>query len=220
MLPGSTAPIDDVLRLNITALDPDAKVKATAEHAFTFKARPIDADHVTFLVNGIVDLPSQPLTLRMGLASRALGRVGMVQLPVHPPKASDSVLRMSGVAIAVEGRAEPALGGDLIRGLVPFQPTTTRAFVAADTLRIFMRMFWESKDDNVELTFGVTGPKEIAARTLSLAAAADGNRKQAAFETTLPLLDLPPGQYVLHVEARLPNRQRARRGVPFQIISR
>ncbi|MEX2271132.1 MAG: VWA domain-containing protein [Vicinamibacterales bacterium] len=217
MLPGSTAPIDDVLRVHLTGLDPDAKVKATAEHAFAFKAQPMDADHVTFLINGLIDLPPQPLTLRLGLSSRALGRVGMVQLPIHPPRISDSALHMSGIAIALEGRAEPALGGDLIRSLVPFQPTTARAFTAADTLRIFARTFWGSKDDSVQVTFGVSGPKDIAPLPISLAAAAEGNRRQATFETTLPLGGLPPGDYVLHVEARLPNKQTARRDVPFQI---
>jgi VWFA-related protein len=220
MLPGSTAPIDDVLHVNLTGLDPDAKVKATAAHAFAFRAQSIDADYVTFLVNAVIELPPQPLTLRMGLASRALGRVGMVQIPVHARL--DAPLQISGIALGVDGTPAPALGGEVIQRLVPFQPTTRRAFLAEDTLRIYMRMFWTTNDNNVELTFSVTGPKAIAARAVPLAAAAaaDGNRRQATFETTLPLRGLPPGDYVLHVEARLPNRQTARKAVPFQLISR
>ncbi|MEX2271133.1 MAG: VWA domain-containing protein [Vicinamibacterales bacterium] len=218
LAPGSTAAIDDVLRVHISGLDPEAKVKASSEHAFTFKAQPINADHVTFLVNGLIELPAQPLTLRMAIASRSLGRAGMVQLPIEAPKRDESRLQMTGIAIGLEGSGEPALGGDVIRALVPFQPTTTRAFAAADTLRIFTRLFWESNASHqADLTFGVRGPSAIPSRTLPLSAIADGNRRQAAFETTLSLQKLVPGDYVLHVEARLPDGQTARRDVPFRV---
>lgn len=217
MLPGSTAAIDDVLRVSLTALDPEAKIKAAAEHAVSFRAQPIDADHVTFLVNGVIELPSNPLTLRMGLSSRALGRAGMVQLPVHAADRDEPELHVSGIAIGVAGRAEPALGADQIRALVPFQPTTARTFTPADTLRLFARLFWESPDEGVELTVGVTGPVAIAARAIPVAPAADGTRRTAAFETGLPLQTLTAGDYVLYVEARLPNGQHAHRAVPFAV---
>jgi hypothetical protein len=217
MVPGSTAAIDDELRLRIAGLDPDARVKATAEHAFAFKAQPIDAGHVTFLVNGVIELPSQPLTLRMGLASRALGRTGMVQIPLHVPRPSESKLQMSGIAIGLDGPAAPALGAGLIRPLVPFQPTTAREFGQGDTLRIFARVFWESDETNAELTFGVAGPVAIEPRNVPLSAAADGSRRTGAFSTPLALRGLIPGDYVLRVEARLPNGQTARREVPFSV---
>lgn len=215
--PGSTAPIDDLLQMKLTALDPEAKVKASAEHAFAFQARPIEAGEVTFLVNGLIELPSRPLTLRMGLASRALGRAGMVQMPIDAPDTSSSKLQMSGIAIGVDGRPEPALGANLIQPLVPFQPTPARAFAAPDTLRIFARLFWESNDMNAELTFGVTGPVDIEPQRVSLSGSADGRRRAAAFSTSLPLDRLTPGDYVLHVDARLPSGQTASRAVPFRV---
>ena len=62
---------------------------------------------MTFLIDDAMDLPSQALTLRIGVASRALGRTGTVQLPVEVPKAGGPPA-ISGLAVTSDD--QPPIG--------------------------------------------------------------------------------------------------------------
>jgi VWFA-related protein len=87
--PDGSRQIDDELQMKILALDPDAKVKASSERTLHFKGTAPDQHAISLLIDDVVDLPSQPLTLRFGLSSRSLGMAGTVQMPVDVPKPSD-----------------------------------------------------------------------------------------------------------------------------------
>jgi len=214
--------VDDDLQVTILALDPDGKVKATSSRPWHFSgATPADGS-VTFLVNDVIDLPAQALTLRIGAASKTLGKAGTIQMPIEVPKLTDNKLQLSGVAIGYPGgMREAAMGADALKALVPFQPTTTRTFAATDTLRVFARAFWGTKDADASATLTVSGPGTGAARppqaVALVAAAAAGGHRQATLDTTLPLTGLVAGDYVLHVDVRLPSGQTARRDVVFAV---
>ncbi|HUL73869.1 MAG TPA: hypothetical protein VLT86_12245, partial [Vicinamibacterales bacterium] len=158
-------------------------------------------------------------TLRIAVASRALGKAGSVQMPVDVPKASGNKILLGGVVIGTAGaRAEAMTEADAIEGLVPFQPTTTRVFAASDTLRVFARAFWGSKDPAVTMTLTVTGSSKAAPQSLSVNGVHDQNgRLSAVIDTTVPLAGLAPGRYQLAVNARLSNGQPATRIVPLEI---
>jgi VWFA-related protein len=209
--------IDDTLQMTIVAMDPDAKVKAQASQALHFAGTvPPDQNTVTFLVDDIVALPSQPLTVRLGVASQTLGKAGTVQLPVDVVKPTDSRLQWSGLLIGFTGdEHEAAMRADVIKDLVPFQPTTTRTFSPGDSLRIFGRVFWGAKDLVVDVTVSIQG-SNLAPQNMHIAATPGiAAHREAILDTTVRLTDLASGSYTLRVDARLPNGQTARRDVAF-----
>lgn len=217
-VPESTRRISDDLRIRIMALDDEGKVKASVEQnrAFTGMA-PDNQASVTFLIDDAMDLPSQALTLRIGVASRVLARTGTVQLPVEVPKA-DGRLAISGLAVTSED--QPPIGvmsKELIAELVPFQPVLTRAFAVSDEVRVFGRLFWDSRDTSADVTAEIGNARRSVTRSLTVAGAAVSGSHQGELDARLPLAELAPGSYVLRVTAKIANGQTAARELPIQI---
>ncbi|MEZ5319127.1 MAG: VWA domain-containing protein [Vicinamibacterales bacterium] len=215
--------VDDELQWTVLALDPDAKVKARSDKGFRLPGAARGTEPVTFLVDDVIDLPSQPLVLRVGLASRALGRAGSVQLDVDVPKPTDGSLQVSGVAIGLVGVNPGAMNASAAGQVVPFQPLTTREFEPGQTLRVFGRAFWKDRGDAV--VTATIRPAGDAARpvgrppqVLSLAAG-DGVRggRLVSFDTQVPLSGLGPGDYVLEIAARLGDGRPVTRLIPFEV---
>ena len=215
--PDGSRALDDDLLVNILAMDPDAKIKATAGRTAHFSGTAPGQGPITVLVNDAIELPSQPLTLRIAVASRALGKAGSVQMAVDVPKVSDNKLRLTGIVIGAAGVATAATEAAAIKDLVPFQPATSRTFAQTDTLRVFARAFWGSKDTAVSVTIKITGPSSPALRTLDLnGLRAQSGTSEAVLDTMLPLTELAPGSYQLEVSAKV-GGQTARRIVPFSV---
>jgi VWFA-related protein len=208
--------IDDQLEMSVVALDPDAKVKASSERTLNFKATVPGRNVMTLLVDDAVDLPSQALTLRVGVASRALGKAGTVQMSLTVPKPSDGHLQLSGVVIGVSGADAPAMNAGTIESLVPFQPTPARTFVAVDTLRVFGRVFWRSKEA-ATVTIGIKGVvASVDQPVLTVTPGIKGGR-QGAFDAMVPLRGLAPGRYVLEITGRSTSGKPVTREVPFTV---
>jgi VWFA-related protein len=219
-VPESSRRISDDLRIRVIALDPDGKVKTSVEQNRAFTGMAPDGQAVVkFVIDDAVDLPSQGLTLRIGVASRALGKTGTVQLPIEVPRA-DGRLAISGLALTSDD--QPPIGvmsKELIADLVPFQPVLTRSFAISDTIRVFGRLFWEGRDESAAVTVALAGARrELQAPPLTLAGVVTaGNRRQAELDTTLRLAELAPGDYVLRISAKLGNGQTAMREVPLTL---
>jgi VWFA-related protein len=210
--------LEEELRTSIVALDPDAKIKASSGRAFHFKGTAGDGP-VTVVLEDTIDLPTQSLTLKIGVASGLLGKTGTIQIPIDVPKTSDK-LQLGGIVIGIvdSTRRDPTMQAGASKTLVPFQPTTTRVFNAGETLRVFARAFWGSKDPAVSVTVDVTGGSTTPPQTMKLAGSRDHDgRSTGAADTTVSLAGLPPGTYQLEVNARLASGQTARRVVPFEI---
>jgi VWFA-related protein len=217
--PDASRQIDDDLIMNVLALDPDAGVKASSGRMAHFNGTAPGPGPVTVLVNDVIDLPSQPLTIRIAVASRALGKAGSVQMSIEVPKPSDGKLHVSGVLIGVAGPAvpQPAEAG-AIKELVPFQPTTSRVFSVGDTLRVFARAFWGSKDTATTATVTLTGPSTASPRSIALTGARDASgHSSATLDTTVPLAGLAPGKYVLEVSVKAASASVNARAIPIEI---
>ena len=217
--PDGTRRISDDLRIRIVALDSDGKVKASVEQNRSFTGMaPENQAAVTFLIDDAMDLPPQALTLRIGVASRMLGRTGTVQLPVDVPKA-EGRLAISGLAITSED--QPPVGvmaKELIADLVPFQPVLTRTFALSDTVRVFGRVFWESRDASADVSVEIGSARAGVSKTLTVAGAViSGNRRQGELDASLRFAELAPGSYVLRVTAKIGSGQTALREIPLTL---
>jgi VWFA-related protein len=210
--------IDDTLRLSLLALDADAHVKATATHDWHIAGTPPVGDAMTVRVNEVVDLPSEPVTLRIGVASPAVGRAGTIQFPVDVPKPTTGKLQIGGIVVGLAGSATMTSAGfDLIQPLVPFQPVTTRTFTLADSVRVFAPMYWGPKDPAVDVTLAVTAGHTTTQRVTLTGSTSAGGRHQAALDLVVPLKDLSPGSCGIQITARVASGQQVSRVVPCTI---
>jgi hypothetical protein len=213
--PDGSRQLDDELRLNVLAMDPDARIKAAAERALRFQGTASENGPTTIVIHEVIELPSQLLTLRIGVAAKALGKAGTVQMSVDVPKASDSRLQITGVVIAPVGRSAPALNAEAIAAVIPFQPAATRTFAAQDTLRVFGRLLWRSRDA-AAVTIGVKGVPATTQQPVLVSSNANGGQI-AVFESKVPLSGLTPGTHVLAISARLKSGKPIVREIPFEI---
>jgi VWFA-related protein len=214
--------LNDELRVGVLALTSDGKIKASFQRPFTFTGT--WREHATangaFVMNEIVDLPHEKLALRIGVTSQALGKTGTANIYVTAPDFTDNKLQLSGIVLGATSNAiDVSTGLDLLRTVLPFQPTMSRTFTASQTLRVFCRSSWGSKDTAVDVTMAVTGsgqPREQQFRLESAAPDRTGHRA-AVLDRELKLADFAPGHYVLTIDAHLTKGQPERRAVPFEV---
>ena len=176
----------------------------------------------------MIEVPSQPLQLRVGVASHHLGKIGVIHTALEAPKANSENTELGGIVIGYAGGPrEEAKPKGALTDLVPFQPTTDRTFTSADSLQIFVPVFWRGSDAArnapaqrsgapAAMILGGAGPG-AATITLSIRqgarilvarrdqlepeAASTPPQSRASFVVTLPLKGVPPGNYVLTITA-------------------
>jgi VWFA-related protein len=218
---GDVRQLDDELRLGILALSPDAKVKASLQRPIRFTGQWRPDAHGTFVMNEIIELPAERLTVRVGVTSKALAKTGTAHMTIDVPNYGDNALQISPLLIGSSSMAKNtavATGLDTIRTLVPFQPTTTRAFSRPETLRVFARAYWRASDTTADATVAIVGLNAPPPRQITLKGEVPApGRRQAVLDTEVPLTGLAPGSYVLHVETRLAKGKAAVRDVPFDV---
>jgi VWFA-related protein len=208
---------DDNLQLKIVALDPDAKIKASAGRALHFTAPAPKSGDVTFLINDVIQVPAQFLTLRVAVGSESLGKAGSVQVAIDMPKASKG-LTLGGIAVGVDGAPrEAVMQPAAFDGLIPFQPTVSRAFSASDVLRLFAHVYWKDKA-KPSATMTLTGPNGAVTSTPSLSAMKpSGDQQDAVIAAMLPVRGMAPGKYHLAISASLPGGKPVTRDVLFEV---
>ena len=72
-----------------------------------------------------------------------------MQLQLDVPKLTDDKLQFGGLALAsVPATGEQALRFDVIKDVLPVQPTTSRTFNERDAIHVFVPVFWAGKDND------------------------------------------------------------------------
>jgi VWFA-related protein len=216
------AKLDDDLEFGIVALDRDGKIKNATKRTFRYTASPQAVSEISYTVNDTIDLPIQPLTLRVGIASRALGRAASIHLPVEAPNIARRELQVGAVVIGFNGPPrQTAVPAGALSSILPFQPTTERVFSSTDSLRVGATFFWAFVSREEELTAMVRiadAKGSRSAQTMQLAPQAGmGSRRTSLLDATVSLKGLAPGTYTLQVSGRLGTNASVRREVAFQI---
>lgn len=216
---GDSLALNDELRVGIIALTPDAKIKSSFQRPITFTGKWKRTARGTFVINETIDVPSELLTMRVGVTSKALGKSGTAHLTVDVPSYTRTDLDLSPLIIGTSGDAVDAASGlDILRALVPFQPTTQRSFEAGTKLRIYSRAYWRSSDVALTGELRIVGPQGTTAKPVSLPATfAEQGRRRAVLDESITLGNMPPGEYVLSFDAHAGKGKPAHRDVPFTI---
>lgn len=218
---GSNRSIDDDVRVGILALTPDSKIKASFQRPIKLTGRWQPNAQGKLVINETIDLPSEQLALRIGVTSRALGKTGTTHLAIEPPDFEDKKLQLSGLVIGSSGASgaasDAAMGLNSLGGIVPFQPTLSRTFARAETLRVFARVTWGGDAEGAVVRVSLEGRDRLPVRELTIPGrAVSSGRRAGELDTTLSLAPLAPGDYVLKVEA-VHDKKSFVREVPFTI---
>jgi VWFA-related protein len=210
------AKLQDQLRVGILALSPDAKVKASFQRPITLTGAWKPTASGTFVLNETIDLPSDALTMRVGITSSALGRTGTAHMEIDVPDYRKRDLQLSPLVIgSARQPLDAAIGLDTLRALVPFQPTTARAFAESDRLRVFARVYAGSTTATFAAELQLDD-RPLIAEALRAKNPMAG-RRDATLDTFVPLTGLAPGPHTLTVTV-IDGRNRAKRAIPFEIV--
>ena len=153
------------------------------------------------------------------MTSTALARTGTAHLRLDVPDIRGSRLVMTAPVLGTSSPdSDASIGLDLVRALVPFQPTTQRTFSKDDALRVYSRAYWGGADATLPFEIAISDASAPVRRNLDAAASTNGpGRRRAALDTIVSLSTLSPGPHVLSVTAHVGRDKPVRREVPFVV---
>jgi hypothetical protein len=134
-------------------------------------------------------------------------------------------LTMSGLVLSSLNDApqRTLLGDDTASRTLTVDPTLNREFVSGDVLTVWAEAYRAVKaaDAQVRVTSRITperGEDPLVTRARLLAPVGDDDRRRFVYQDRFALSELPPGGYVLTVEAKTTDGKHAvRRQLPFAI---
>jgi VWFA-related protein len=171
-----------------------------------------------------VNLPPGRYQLRLAAANKT-GKSGSVLYDLEIPDFNKDAFTMSGVSLtsAAAGLTPTVRAKDPLGSFLPGPPVATREFEMGDTLMFFAE-FYENGNNNPHK---VDLKAELRAADGRVVLAATEERESSevkggggyGFAGRLPLSDLAPGLYVLHVEgkSRVGNDNAASRDIQVRV---
>ena len=212
----------DVAELGIMALGPDAELRASAARTVRFADAPGAGEGTSSRasIHHHLDLPAGSMTLRIALASEALGAAGSVHLPIVVPELDEDDAHLGGIALGLQTRASDSLGPPP-SDLVPFAPTTRREFGRGEVVEVFTRLFPGATDAGTDGRTTATvsarqGDSTVWTAPLDVVPSGNG-QPTLDWRGLLELQGLAAGDYVLNVTATLPNGAALSRRLPFRV---
>jgi hypothetical protein len=169
----------------------------------------------------ISQMPLKPgrYEMRFSVHNDVLAKDGSVYADVTIPDFAKAPLSLSGVVLSVDGR--PAAPKDALATLIPVVPTSQRTFKTSDLVSAFLRVYQSEATAAVPVKVTVTivndkDEKAIDASDEIAATGFAGSPRAADQRFPVPVDRLPPGEYLLRVQATASNVN-ARRDVRFTI---
>ena len=202
---GSATPLD----LTVKAVDQTGRQVAAARQTSTIRAGAAGDAPAEINVPTQLELPHGDYGIRVAVSDPATGAVASVFSDVTVPRFDNEVLSLSGIAVESAGRS-PAPS-----------PTTRRLFKRDEQVRAVMQVYQGIRRTSaiapVSVRVQILDAKGAAVRDQTLPLAVDAfNARRADCLITLPLKSLPPGEYLLKLDATL-DRQSAGRAVRFAV---
>jgi VWFA-related protein len=211
-----------------TATDSRGKVIPSERHTLNLSLKPDTYERVKaagFRVVSQINLPPGRYQVRVAAANRS-GKAGSVLYDLDVPDFYKAPFSMSGLSItsgaALQGptmRAKDPLGDFL-----PGPPTASREFSANDTLALFTEFYenaGRTQAHQLDLVAELRDDRGTVVRDVREERSSTEVRGSGGygFAPRLPLQDLKPGVYVLHVsgQSRLGDRLSASRDIQITI---
>jgi hypothetical protein len=203
---------NDVVELSFLALDAQGKPRGAKTDSVTLNLKPDTKARVA--QNGLrllnrMDLPPGRYHLRFGARDAGGGALGSVLYDLDVPDFANTRFSMSGLVVTSDAAQEQmtARPDEQLRDVLPGPPVGLRDFPQDDEITVFSEVYDNeaSTPHKVDITTtvrtdeGTTSFKNAEERDSSEIQGKGGGYR---YSTRIPLRDLPPGVYVLKVEAR------------------
>lgn len=201
------------LEVALTAVNQSGKVFNSERNTVSLTLKPDTVPRVQaagFRVISQIDIPPGRYQLRV-VAREANGkRAGSVLYDLEVPNFTDEKLSMSGLALssASSGVAPTARPKDALAKLLPGPLTSYREFGTADELAVFVEVYDNQggaahKVDIAAMLKAEGGQTVFQTREERDSSELSGSTGGGyGFTARIPLKDIPPGLYVLRVEAQ------------------
>ena len=132
------------------------------------------------------------------------GRRGSIRLPREVPDFEKDPFALSGVVVNVADASAATIPKPLA-AIIPFPPTTRRTFAASERLRVFMQVYVSGRPplQPVKMTARITdrGGESVFESTQTLTPDQFDRRGTANYSLEPRLTELPPGPYLLSIDA-------------------
>jgi hypothetical protein len=218
------------VEVSFLAIDAKAKVFGPRNDALTMNLRPdtrarVEQSGVRLLNR--MDLPPGRYQLRIAARDSTKATIGSVIYDLDVPDFYKQPIGMSGVALTSLGGASmmTARPDDQLKDLLPAPPVAARTFAQNDELALFTEIYDNAGNTPHKvdiLTSVLTDEGRVLFKNEEARDSSElqGARGGFGYTTRIPLSEIPPGTYVLNVEARsrLGQGLTANRQVQFTIV--
>jgi VWFA-related protein len=177
--------------------------------------RPADEDYIRYELLSELPLAPGRYQLRFAAESALQGKSGSVHYDVEVPDFSKGDLALSGVVLSVSPN-DAAAPKDRLAKLIPVVPTSRRDFWVSDRTTAFMRVYRNKAGTTplVRARILDDGDRVVFEREEALDATRFDSSGAGDYRLELPIDTLPPGPYLLTLEAQGGNTS-TRRHVRF-----
>jgi hypothetical protein len=204
---------NDKIQMSYLAIDANGKIRGGNTDALTMtalkpetKAR-VEATGMRMLNR--MDLPPGRYQVRVAAHDAAGGAVGSVQYDLDVPEFAKLPLSMSGVVITspMAAMMPTAHADEQLRQVLPGPASAARTFPQNDELALFTEVYdtQGNTPHKVDITTTIkTDEGKVVLKTDEERDSADlkGKTGGYGYATRIPLKEIPPGSYVLTVQAR------------------
>jgi VWFA-related protein len=211
------------------AVDATGKVREGKTNKLTLNLRPetkalVEQTGLRSLQR--MDLPPGRYQLRIAARDTSLGRVGSVLYDLDVPNYDKLPFSMSGVLITSQSSSMMVTARDdeQLRSVMPAPPSARRTFPQNDEVALFTEVYDDGSLPPHRVDIAATvraddGRVVYQAQEERESSELQGKRGGYGYAARIPLSGLPPGPYVLTVEAksRLGAQTPVRRQVPFTV---
>ena len=222
---------NDKLELSYVAIDAQGKVRGGNTDAITLNLKPetkARVEQTGIRLLNRVDLPAGRYQVRFAAHDTNGGSIGSVLYDLDVPDFSKGPLSMSGIVLtSMSASSQPTARPDeQLRDVLPGPPIALRAFPQNDVVALFAEVYDTdgNKPHKVDIASTVTSDTgQVLFKTNEERESSDLGGKSGGYgyTTKIPMKDLPPGSYVLKVEAtsRLGAGATTKREVRFSVAA-
>ena len=203
---------EDIVEVSLVAVDHDGKIRGGDQQKLNMSLKPETRPLVQqsgFRMVSRLNLPPGRYQLRIAGRDSVGGRIGSVYYDLAVPDFWKAPLSMSGLVIAAArgGRvATPSNDAELSKAL-PGPPTTARDFLSDDELAVLAEVYDNQAATAHKVNIATTILAEDG-RTVfrhgdeRSSAELNGKSGGYGYVVRIPLRDIPPGLYVLRIQAQ------------------
>jgi VWFA-related protein len=209
------------LEISILAADERGKVQGGDRQEFDLRLQRQTYDRVR--ASGVrllsrLELPPGRYQVHVGAHEATGATVGTVPFDVQVPDYAKAPLELSGVLLSrADGLVTPN-PDPLLKDALPSPPVATRVFSTSDVLSVYAEVYTARTGGTLSMAATVLdardGRKVFEATDRPVPQTGDRSR---GFASEVPLSGLPPGAYVLRVDAAAAGNPSARREIPFEV---